>query len=313
MRLFAFLVSCFLGSLPLLAQTATASISGTVTDPSNAKILTAEVTATNSATGVVWRTSPDADGIFLLPALPPGRYDLTAGSQGFTSYELSGIELNVSDHRKVEIQLTVGDARESITVESSFALQTESPEIAGMITERRIRELPLNGKDFNKLVSLIPGVFATPASSNGSPVSGARTTANNYMIDGFTANFSASYLVEFPFGRNRCYFGSVNRLVDAFIGGWQLTGITTLRSGQPVNVTLGTDVNDDGSTDDRPMLLSGLSTICTRRAAQRGHNFSYPELVRYRFLERPCRLRTRFGRSPGMRYGHLGSSRSTCL
>lgn len=131
----------------------------------------------------------DADGIFLLPALPPGRYDLTAGSQGFTSYELSGIELNMSDHRKVEIQLTVGDARESITVESSFALQTESPEIAGMITERRIRELPLNGKDFNKLVSLIPGVFAMPASSSGSPsVSGARTTANNYTIDGFTAN-----------------------------------------------------------------------------------------------------------------------------
>lgn len=190
MNCFATLVSgvLFVGS-SLSAQTATATLSGSVLDPSGAAISSASLLVVSQATLVERKAVSDPEGQFYVPLIPPGVYSLKVERSGFAPYELKGIELNVNDHQRLDIRLKVGAAQESITVEANFALQTTSTEIAGVVGERRIRELPLNGRDFNKLISLVPGTFATPASSNGSPsISGARTTANNYTIDGFAAN-----------------------------------------------------------------------------------------------------------------------------
>lgn len=171
------------------SQPGTAIVSGNVLDPSGASVSSANLKVVNAATAVERKVVSNSEGLFYIPSLPPGKYSLKAERDGFAPYELQGIELNVSDHQRFEVRLKVGAAQESITVKSNFVLQTESTEIAGLVSERRIRELPLNGRDFNKLISLVPGAFATPTSSNGSPsISGARTTANNYTIDGFAAN-----------------------------------------------------------------------------------------------------------------------------
>jgi hypothetical protein len=102
----------------------------------------------------------------------------------------TGLVLNVNEQVNLRIRLKVGGLTESVNVVAiESPVQTQSVEISGIVNERRIRELPLNGKDFNKLVALAPGVFPTPASSNGSlAIGGAHTTTNNYSIDGFAAN-----------------------------------------------------------------------------------------------------------------------------
>jgi hypothetical protein len=83
-------------------------------------------------------------------------------------------------------------------------------------------------------------------------------------------NLVVSHLFDLPFGKGRELFATANRAVDALIGGWSLAGIVVLRSGQPFNVTLGRDANDDGATDDRPMLLSGSLSALYGRGATGG-------------------------------------------
>lgn len=172
------------------AQSATATLSGTVIDPQSASIRGATVKALNTATNLERKTTTNGEGFFLLPLLPPGNYTLNVEQAGFASIDKRDVILNVGEQRALLIQLKVAAVNTSVTVETdNLATQARSAEISGLVNERRIRELPLNGKDFNKLVVLAPGVVATPASSNGSPaIGGARTTANHYLIDGIAAN-----------------------------------------------------------------------------------------------------------------------------
>lgn len=172
------------------AQSATATLSGTVVDPQNASVVGATVKAVNTATNLERKATTNSEGFFLLPLLPPGNYTLNVEQAGFASIDKRDVLLNVGEQRAVLIQLKVSSVSATVNVEADgVSLQSQSGEISGLVNERRVRELPLNGKDFNKLVVLAPGVFATPASSNGSPaIGGARTTTNNYAIDGFAAN-----------------------------------------------------------------------------------------------------------------------------
>jgi hypothetical protein len=172
------------------AQSATATLSGTVVDPQNASVTGATVKTVNTATNLERKATTNSEGFFLLPLLPPGNYTLNVEQAGFASIDKRDVILNVGEQRAVLIQLRVSSVSATVNVEADgVSLQSQSGEISGLVNERRVRELPLNGKDFNKLVVLAPGVFATPASSNGSPaIGGARTTTNNYAIDGFAAN-----------------------------------------------------------------------------------------------------------------------------
>ncbi len=193
-RLFAFL---FL-ALSAFAQAPTGQITGSVTDPSGAVIAGALVTATNVATNVRRETSSNDDGIFTLTALPPGVYTLQVEYKGFPKQIREGIELQVGQVAKIDFALQVGNVTETIQVTGAApVLQAETAELGTVIENRRIVELPLNGRNYLQLVSLAPGATTNgPASSQGQQrmggarnsfalnVAGQRVHYNHYLLDG---------------------------------------------------------------------------------------------------------------------------------
>jgi hypothetical protein len=193
-RLFAFLSL----TLSALAQAPTGQITGSVTDPSGAIITGALVTATNVATNVRRETSSNEDGIFTLTALPPGVYTLQVEYKGFPKQVREGIELQVGQVAKIDFALQVGNITETIQVTGAApVLQAETAELGTVIENRRIVELPLNGRNYLQLVSLAPGATTNgPASSQGQQrmggarnsfalnVAGQRVHYNHYLLDG---------------------------------------------------------------------------------------------------------------------------------
>lgn len=193
-RLFAFLSLM----LPAFAQAPTGQITGSVTDPSGAIISGALVTATNVATNVRRETSSNEDGIFTLTALPPGVYTLQVEYKGFPKQVREGIELQVGQVAKIDFALQVGNVTETIQVTGAApVLQAETAELGTVIENRRIVELPLNGRNYLQLVSLAPGATTNgPASSQGQQrmggarnsfalnVAGQRVHFNHFLLDG---------------------------------------------------------------------------------------------------------------------------------
>ncbi len=193
-RLFALLSL----TLPAFAQAPTGQITGSITDPSGAIIAGALVTATNVATNVRRETSTNEDGIFTLTALPPGVYTLQVEYKGFPKQVREGIELQVGQVAKIDFALQVGNVTETIQVTGAApVLQAETAELGTVIENRRIVELPLNGRNYLQLVSLAPGATTNgPASSQGQQrmggarnsfalnVAGQRVHYNHFLLDG---------------------------------------------------------------------------------------------------------------------------------
>src|SRR5215472_13254612 len=188
-----------LSSGVLLAQTA-AEITGVVTDPSGAAVPNASVTATNSATNVARPTTTNSAGIYNFPDLTPGTYQVQVAAAGFETVVKTNIELQVQQVARVDFALAVGQATQTLTVTADAALlSTEDATVGTVIEQRRITELPLNGRNFFSLVALSPNVTYgfTPAQQASSrlggsrstltmSLSGARATWSNYTLDGIT-------------------------------------------------------------------------------------------------------------------------------
>jgi len=189
----------FLGlSATLCAQAPTAQISGLVTDPSGAVITGAAVTATNQATSIRRDTVTNDNGLFNLSALPPGIYSLAVDAKGFPKQNRDGIELQVGQVAKIDFALQIGNVAETIEVTGGApVLQAESAELGTVIENKRIVDLPLNGRNYLQLASLTPGATTNgPASSQGQQrmggsrntfalnVAGQRVAFNHYTLDG---------------------------------------------------------------------------------------------------------------------------------
>ena len=170
----------------------TASVTGTVTDPTGASIPHAEITADNREHGIHRVTLTNTVGEFLLPALPPGLYSLSIAASGFKKYQVSEIVLRVAQNARINVTLQVGAVSEEITVSGQNVAQveTQSSELAGTITGKQITQLELNGRNFTQLVTLVPGVSGgqdegfvgiqfLPYSFNG-----GRLEYNNWEVDG---------------------------------------------------------------------------------------------------------------------------------
>jgi hypothetical protein len=174
---------CLLAAIAARAgaqSAATASLAGTVLDASGARVADAVVVVSERATGVVHDARTGDDGAFLVPLLRPGRYVLRVEHTGFKTAESDEIALEVGEQRRVELRLAVGDVQESIAVEASRQSE-RTTDISLVVDERRIRELPLNGKDFLKLSLLVPGVGA----GGTNPLfSGGRNSTTTYLVDG---------------------------------------------------------------------------------------------------------------------------------
>jgi hypothetical protein len=174
------------------AQTESARISGRVTDLSGAVILGAECKITNLETNVSTSTSTNEDGIYVIPDLRPAVYWLTIQKQGFRTVVKPKLQLYVQDAVNENFTLAVGPASESITVAGdSFGLQTDSAAVSTMVDDQFVQNMPMNGRSFQSLIALTPGVvFTSTVQANGQFSTNDQSQQGNYfMIDGVSANF----------------------------------------------------------------------------------------------------------------------------
>jgi len=178
------------------AQTPNGAISGLILDPSGAVITNAEITIVNDATGVQYFGKSNDEGVYVVRNLPPGPYRLQVGKTGFKTIIKPDIVLNVEDALAINFTLPIGAASETVTVLGGAPLiNTESGSVSTVVDRNFVENLPLNGRSFNTLLQLTPGVVIAASSSSDQgqfSVAGQRTSANNFIVDGVSANFGVS-------------------------------------------------------------------------------------------------------------------------
>src|SRR5215468_690125 len=197
---FILVVSLFFFAISLQSQEVTGSIRGLVTDQSGASVSGATVTVRNTDQGVVIRTIRTSDsGEFVAPLLPVGRYSITVEQNGFKKYLRTGIVLNASDRLTQDVMLEAGAVTDSVTVEANpLQVQLQDSAVEGLISGTQVRELPLNNRNYEQLVTLQPGVTSNTADQvyvgTTNPqgrvnivsfsINGNRQSQNNWTIDG---------------------------------------------------------------------------------------------------------------------------------
>jgi len=186
-NLLAFLV------LPLTLFSQTAELSGFIKDPQNAAVPKADVELRNEGTGAVSRSASNPEGIYTVPALNPGKYDLTVQAAGFKTLTRDGIVLEVAQRARLDLALEVGAATDRIAVVGDAPLINSSDASVSMVVDRGfVANLPLNGRSFQNLFQLMPGVVVATTSfydQGQFDVNGQRGDANYYTVDGVSANF----------------------------------------------------------------------------------------------------------------------------
>ena len=180
-------------ALRLGAQSPNGNINGLVLDPSSQLIVGAEVIAVNDLTAVQYTTKTNNEGVYVLPNLPPGPYRVQVSKVGFKTIIRPDIILNVQDALSINFTLPVGALLETVTVRGGAPLvNTQTGTVSTVIDRNFVESLPLNGRSFNTLFQLTPGVVIAPSSTDMPgqfSVAGQRTDANNFTIDGVSANF----------------------------------------------------------------------------------------------------------------------------
>jgi hypothetical protein len=184
-------------ALPLAAQSPNGTINGRVVDPSNGVIVGADILVMNDATGVKYSGKTNDDGIYVVPNLPPGPYRLQVSELGFKTIIKPDIVIHVQDALAINFTLPIGATAEIVTVEGGAAIiNTENASVGTVIDRNFVESLPLNGRSFNTLLQLTPGVVIAPISSGFQSgqfsIGGQRTDANSFSVDGVSANFGAS-------------------------------------------------------------------------------------------------------------------------
>lgn len=198
---FRLVLVAFIASLPALAQSTNAIVSGLVLDPSGKPIVGADVEMVNDATEIRYPSATNSEGIYQIPNLPPGPYRLQVSKPGFKTLIKPDIVLRTEDALAVNFTLPVGAAMETVTVEGgSSTLETESAAVGTVIDRQFVENLPLNGRSFNTLLQLTPGVVIAQQPSGTAAgtapgqfsISGERTDANSFTVDGVSANFGVA-------------------------------------------------------------------------------------------------------------------------
>jgi len=171
-----------------LAQTEGARISGRVTDPTDAVIVGAECKITNLETNVSTITFTNEDGIYVIPDLHPATYRLTIQKEGFRTVVQPSLQLYVQDAVNENFKLALGSVSEtSSVIGTEPVLQTVSAAVSTVVNDQFVQNMPLNGRSFQSLIALVPGITFTPDPGQIS-VNGQRSDANYFMVDGVSAN-----------------------------------------------------------------------------------------------------------------------------
>ncbi len=199
----------------LLAQTNTGSIGGTVKDATGAVMTGVQIDVTNTATGVKRAVQTNEVGLFLASSLPPGTYELTVEKEGFKKFVRSGIKLSVQDAIELDLVMTLGSLSDAIEVKGDVSLlQPATSSLGQVVDNRRIVELPLNGRNTLALVSLTAGV--QPGTGFGGLVAiGNAYTQGNFSVSG-AAGYSSSVILDgVPADQNLYAAPSVVPSIDA--------------------------------------------------------------------------------------------------
>jgi len=216
LALIAAVFSLTLAPEPAWAQ-ATGQITGVVTDHSGAVVPGVTVEVTSQATGLTRSAVTGLDGVYTIPLVNPGTYDVKASLSGFRTTLRSGIGVTVNEAARVDLQLQVGAVTEQVTVQGASPLvETRNATLGVVIDHQKVVDLPLNGRNFTQLGTLIPGVVAPPAGLGGADgnatpggfgnvtggfnVNGQRNQSNNFLLDGSPNNdtFNTGFVLRPP-------------------------------------------------------------------------------------------------------------------
>jgi hypothetical protein len=193
----AFLFACALSlALPLSAQSPNGTINGRVVDPSNKVIGGADILVINDVTAVKYSGKTNEDGIYVVPNLPPGPYRLQVSKVGFKTLIKPDIVLNIQDALSINFTLPIGAVFEIVTVEGGASMiNTTDASVSTVIDHTYVENMPLNGRSFQDLILLTPGVLTNSPQNSASSgfsgefsVNGQRTESNNYTVDGVSGN-----------------------------------------------------------------------------------------------------------------------------
>src|ERR1700722_10196464 len=187
-RVLAMLAVTLVGPFVVHAQTAT--INGTVTDPSGAVVPHAKVTAVNAATNAVRDAETGDAGTYTVSNLSPGIYDVTIEKSGLKSLKFSAVSLTVDEALTLDAKLEISVSSQTVTVEGTNVIPTNTTDaqVSNVITSKQIQELPLILRDPYQLVLLTPGSTQTNTGLGGFSINGAREQTNNFQLDGTNNN-----------------------------------------------------------------------------------------------------------------------------
>lgn len=209
------LICLFIGSLclaPAWGQTIAGTITGTVTDPSGAVVVGANISAQNSATGVRTSTKTDGAGVYAIRFLPIGTYNLTVDAKGFTVDKVVPFSLEIDQTAKINVTLTISTTTTTVVTDTFHPiLDTSDATLGNTLSTVEIENIPLNGRNFSSLTLYQPGAIDTdPPGMNGNnaierdtynsgvaSINGNREQGNNYTIEGADDNEPQNNLIAY--------------------------------------------------------------------------------------------------------------------
>jgi hypothetical protein len=206
--LFGFATLSLLGAGICLAQS-TATLSGTVSDPSGAVLPGAQVTVHSVGTGLDRQVTTDGAGIYAVPSLQPGEYQVQITAQGFSQYTVQKVHLDVDQKATINAQLAVTSAGETVQVDSgAVQIETQTMTVGQVIDPKTVQDIPLNGRHFLDLTVLTPGGVVAPTAgsltgasrglgANSFITAGNREDSVNFQINGVNLNDMSQNQITF--------------------------------------------------------------------------------------------------------------------
>jgi hypothetical protein len=196
MSLYRLFLAALCLAAPLSAQTALGTITGIVTDPAGAPVPNVEVTATAVATSLTYRASSNDSGTYVIPNVPIGQFSLRASATGFKQVTRTGVNVEVAQRLRVDIVFELGSVSDSVEIRAEIPrIQTEDSSLGTVVEQKRIEDLPLNGRHVFNLVKVVAGVVPRSNSTDGFAevnnqtfsqmrINGGPAYGNQFFLDG---------------------------------------------------------------------------------------------------------------------------------
>ena len=189
-------VTLLVAGAAALAQSSTATLSGAISDEQDGAIGGAKLTLLDPKKGVSKQITTGTNGSYVFVQLPASTYELLVEKAGFAKARFAELTMNANDQRSLQVKLRVASQDETVTVTGDAPLVSESPAVATVVDQRFIENQPLNGRSFQTLINLSPGVVLAPSGlvdAGQFSVNGQRTGTNYFTVDGVGANFGLPF------------------------------------------------------------------------------------------------------------------------